>query len=71
MGGEPVSGHILPHKGALYTFSKNVTTKHLSDVGISNGLAWNDELNKMYYIDSHTGTLDEYDFDINEGKICE
>lgn len=70
MGGEPVSGYILPNKGALYSFSNNEIREHISKVGISNGLTWNDELKKMYYIDSHKGTLDEYDFDIDEGTIC-
>lgn len=70
MGGEPVNGQVKRNKGTLYSFSKNEVTKHISGIGISNGLAWNDELKKIYYIDSHKGFLEEYDFDINNGTIC-
>lgn len=70
MGGEPISGYILPHKGSFYSFSKNKIMEHITKVGISNGLAWNDDLKKFYYIDTHKGTIDEYDFDIANGTIC-
>lgn len=70
MGGEPVSGFILAHKGALYSFANNEITEHITEVGISNGLTWNDELKKFYYTDTHKGTIDEYDFDIVNGTIC-
>ncbi|KAJ8918478.1 hypothetical protein NQ315_008175 [Exocentrus adspersus] len=70
MGGEPVNGQVKREKGSLFSFQNNRTKTHLSKVGISNGLAWSTELNKFYYIDSHRGTVDEYDFDIQKGSIC-
>lgn len=70
MGGEPENGNVKKEKGALYSFYKNKTTKHISKIGISNGLAWNPELKKFYYIDTHKGTVDAYDFDSKNGSIC-
>lgn len=69
MGGEPINGQVKKNKGAFYSFSKNKTNKHIPVVTISNGLAWNDELKKFYYIDTPKDTVDEYDFDIVNGTI--
>lgn len=69
MGGEPVNGHVKREKGSLFSFQNNKVTNHVSKIGISNGLAWSTALNKFYYIDSHRGTVDEYDFDIKNGTI--
>lgn len=69
MGGEPINGQVKRNKGAFYSFSKNKATKHISNVSISNGLAWSDKLKKFYYIDTHKGVIDEYDFDIFNGSI--
>lgn len=71
MGGEPENGQVKREKGSLFSFQNNRVTSHISKVGISNGLAWSTELKKFYYIDSHRGTIDEYDFDIESGNICE
>lgn len=71
MGGPPVViADILPEKGKLYSFEKGNVTSHVNKIGIANGIAFNVSLKKMYYIDSRTGTVDEYDFDIASGKIC-
>lgn len=71
MGGPPVViADILPEKGTLYSFEKGTVTPHVGKIGIANGIAFNVDLKKMYYIDSRTGTVDEYDFDIRTGKIC-
>lgn len=71
MGPEPEIGKLEPEKGALYTLiNKKTVKKHLSKVSIANGLAWNMELKKMYYIDSPKRTVDEYDYDPVKGEIC-
>lgn len=70
MGPEPEIGKLEPEKGSLYTLmEKQQVKKHLSKVSISNGLAWNVHLKKMYYIDSPLRTVDQYDYDIVKGKI--
>ncbi|KAJ8967889.1 hypothetical protein NQ314_002594 [Rhamnusium bicolor] len=71
IGAPPVSLESIPHgKGTLYSFSNGKVTSHVSGLGISNGIAFNVELKTFYYIDSRKGTVDEYDFNIDEGTIC-
>nr|ADK55065.1 luciferin regenerating enzyme [Lampyris turkestanicus] len=71
MGPEPEVGKLEPEKGTLYTFDRNHRIKaHLKTISISNGLAWNLKLKKMYYIDSPLKTVDQYDYDMVKGEIC-
>lgn len=71
MGGPPVVvADILPEKGTLYSFQKAVVTPHVNKIGIANGIAFNVDLKKFFYIDSRTGTVDAYDFDVKAGTIC-
>ncbi|RZC37252.1 SGL domain containing protein [Asbolus verrucosus] len=70
MGAQPVNGYVEPHKGRLISMGpKNQITTHLTKVGISNGLAWSSDNKYFYYIDTHKGTVDQYDFDIKSGTI--
>lgn len=43
----------------------------LDNIYISNGMAWNEQLNKFYYIDSGKFDVKEYDYDPSNGNICE
>lgn len=69
MGGEPVNGQVKPQKGSLYSFENKKPMKHLSKLGISNGLAWSADKKKMFYIDTHAGSIDEFDYDIKNGTM--
>ncbi|XP_967668.2 uncharacterized protein LOC656019 [Tribolium castaneum] len=70
MGGEPINGHVKPNKGGLFSLGPNQQIrKHLSNVSISNGLAWSKDLKKMYYIDSPKRTIDEYEVDMKYGTL--
>ncbi|XP_074040648.1 regucalcin-like isoform X2 [Leptinotarsa decemlineata] len=60
---------IPPGKGTLYSFQNNLVQNYRGGIGISNGIAFNKELGKMYYIDSMNGTVDQYDLDINRGTL--
>lgn len=44
-------------------------TKFFSEVGISNGLIWNADETRMYYVDSTTQSIFSFDFDAEQGKI--
>ncbi|KAJ3654200.1 hypothetical protein Zmor_013404 [Zophobas morio] len=71
MGPEPEIGKLEKEKGALYTLvGKHQVKTHLTKVSIANGLAWDLGLKKMYYIDSPRRTVDEYDYNIEKGEIC-
>lgn len=56
--------------GSLYVLDTNVKfIQVLDNVTISNGLAWNDDNTKFYYIDSPTKKIFSFDFDLEKGKI--
>ena len=55
--------------GSLYSLSNNVATKHLDDVGISNGIVWNSTKDTMYYIDSPTRTVFAFDYNHETAEI--
>ncbi|XP_057653066.1 regucalcin-like isoform X1 [Diorhabda carinulata] len=69
MGEERVNGQPVRGRGSLYSFENKTVTKRLGQIGISNGLAWNEELKKMYYIDTFKVCVEEYDFDIRTGNM--
>ncbi|XP_036331450.1 regucalcin-like [Rhagoletis pomonella] len=55
-------------KGELYSFEKGKPVKVIkSDVGISNGLTWNEKTNKFYFIDSADFDVKEYDYNLDTG----
>ncbi|XP_072381101.1 regucalcin-like [Diabrotica undecimpunctata] len=71
MGGPPVVIADIPlGMGTLYSIQNKKASPHFSNIGIANGIAFNTDLKKMYYIDSRTGTVDQYDWDVVTGKIA-
>ncbi|KAL3282599.1 hypothetical protein HHI36_005774 [Cryptolaemus montrouzieri] len=69
MGVEKINGHVKPNMGTFYSFENNSLRKHFDQIGISNGLAWSKDNKKLFYIDSPRRTIDQFDFDIENGKI--
>ena len=56
--------------GALYSLDGQFTvTKHLYDVGVSNGIVWSADAKTMYYVDSMRGVIDAFDYDREQGAI--
>ncbi|XP_018333457.1 regucalcin [Agrilus planipennis] len=66
---ETPNGDIPSNKGSFYSFEKAQLKKHIDEVHISNGLSWNPSLKKMYYIDSGRRTVDQFDYDQQNGTI--
>lgn len=57
--------------GELYKYEKDGKVEVVkTDVGISNGLAWNEKTNKFFYIDTTDYEVKEYDYDFATGKAC-
>lgn len=57
--------------GALYKYTKtDGPVEVVKDVKISNGLAWNQQTNKVYYVDSGKFNVKEYDWDPSTGVLC-
>ena len=56
--------------GALYRLDADLTvTKTVDDVAISNGLDWSLDGRTMYYVDTPTRRIDQFDFDPATGTI--
>lgn len=56
--------------GSLYCIGQNLTTsKKLSNLTISNGIAWTTGNDRMYFIDSPEQTVQSYSFDPISGDI--
>lgn len=57
--------------GTFYKYIKGDGYYPLIDkIFISNGMAWNEQTNKFYYIDSGKFDIKEYDYDPSNGDIC-
>ncbi|MFW5986187.1 MAG: SMP-30/gluconolactonase/LRE family protein [Halanaerobiales bacterium] len=56
--------------GNLYCLDTDLTVrKMVENVTISNGLAWSPDNTTMYYIDTPTGQVVAYDYDLESGAI--
>jgi len=57
--------------GNLWMMDKDLSVEHkLGGVTISNGLAWSGDAKTLYYIDTPTGQVDAFDYDIATGAIA-
>lgn len=69
MGPDGPDGEVLPGLGVLYSYSNGTLRRQETNIGISNGLAWNTKTHKMYYIDTEILKVFQYDYDPNTGDI--
>ncbi|XP_069966618.1 regucalcin [Bactrocera oleae] len=53
--------------GELYKYDNGNVSLVKTDVGISNGLAWNEKTNKFYFVDTTDYEVKEYDYDFDAG----
>lgn len=71
LSSEPEPLKFLTGNGSLYSYEKeNRFTWQVGNITISNGLAWNKEIKKFYYIDSLAYKVFEFDYDEVNGTIC-
>ncbi|KAF4517485.1 hypothetical protein B566_EDAN004524 [Ephemera danica] len=70
MGPEEPGVGVLPKQGTLYLRDNNSTLQAMvSEIDVSNGLAWSKDGRTMFYIDTGTGRVDAFDFDLDTGNI--
>jgi sugar lactone lactonase YvrE len=56
--------------GTLYRLDPDgLVRTMIASVTISNGIDWSDDCRTMYYVDSETGRIDGFDFDLASGGI--
>ncbi len=56
--------------GNLYCLDSDLKLNHkLNDLTISNGLAWSSDLQKMYFIDTSTYSVTQFDYDLKTSAI--
>lgn len=57
--------------GKVYKYVKSSGLHAIMEnIYISNGMAWNENTNKFYYIDSGKFDVKEYEYNTNTGDIC-
>ncbi len=60
----------LPGAGSLYRLDADHTvTAVLDGVTISNGIGWSPDNDLMYYVDSPSGGVDVFEFDLSSGDV--
>ena len=55
--------------GSLYCVTPRDVEERLARITVSNGLSWSKTRDKMYYIDTPTGCVDCFDYDLASGSI--
>jgi len=61
---------LTPGACNLWMLDTDRTVHHkLGNIGVSNGLVWTSNYSTMYYIDSLSGHLDAFDYDVETGTI--
>jgi pyruvate kinase len=61
---------FLEDKGALYSYEKSKgVIQHQKPIGLSNGLTWEMNAKKFYYIDSLQYCVFGFDYDPENGTI--
>ena len=60
-----------PATAALYCVEPDLTvSRRLDGVTISNGLVWNRDATRFYYVDTPTQRIDAFDYDADSGQIA-
>lgn len=64
-----MDNNCAPKKANFFVFDGKNSQKVLSEVTISNGVAWSPDGKKMYYQDTPTLCISQFDFDEEKGEI--
>jgi len=63
---------LAPGAGALYRFERDGTPARVLDgVTVSNGLRWSPDGRTFYYVDSMTGSVDAFAYDVATGELTD
>ncbi|CAH2054425.1 unnamed protein product, partial [Iphiclides podalirius] len=71
--GKEVGSVIVKDQGTLYVMDEHNYLEpavRVRPVSVSNGIAWTSDNKFMFYIDTPTRNIDVFDFNLDEGTIC-
>jgi sugar lactone lactonase YvrE len=60
-----------PGTASLFSLENNKFKTLLSNVGLSNGMCWNNSGDQLFYIDSLTQSIQAFEYDLDSGDIGE
>jgi len=64
-------GDEFEHRyGELYMYDRGKVSVMKSDCGLPNGMDWNTQAQKFYFIDTADYSVREFDYNITTGAIC-
>lgn len=70
VGGTMSVGDARPGAGALWSLAGDGPEQLVAGATIPNGLAWGDDGNALYWIDTPTGRVDVFDYDTANGTVA-
>lgn len=62
---------LTQRSSSLYKFTTKLGIEVRNRVGLSNGIAFNENKGKMYWVDSYDMNVKEFDYNQSTGDICE
>lgn len=68
-----IAWDLTPGRAALYRMDDpphGPVTRVLTEVSISNGIGWSPDATVMYYVDSGTGRVDRFAYDLASGGVA-
>lgn len=69
------TGDVMNHQkriGGLYRFTMKDGIVLIKDnIGMGNGITWNNQFNKMFFVDSFDSNIYEFDYDLKTGNLRE
>lgn len=74
-GGRFISGTMTVGEarvgaGALWSMAGNSTLALVQSATIANGIAWSKDCSTMFWIDTPTGRIDAFDYDVETGHVA-
>ena len=71
VGGTMTIAEPRPGAGALWSMAGDRAKQLVSGATIANGLAWSADGSTLFWIDTPTGQIDAFDYDLDSGTVAE
>lgn len=71
VGGTMTVGEVRAGAGALWSLGADGATQLVSEATIANGLAWSADSMTLFWIDTPTGRIDAFDYDVATGSVAD